>query len=281
MSQVAGEIAPNNTTGNTRAYDTDYYVYTYTFASKDLTSALERGEKIEISYKTRANEKKLPVTTFKDSDKNGKIMYLPRIGEYNYQQYAINSSENPRGPYISSTGTQVMDMNLLLHDVGFTGKRDGMSRCYIPVLDEAGNVTSYVPKQTVTTDETGAEQKTDRLYWDDTKQPRYEFLDRSTVQIPGNKAISNNNSGSLGDHGVSGRFFDFDMQTGQRQSVVVDAETPAAASAEQTQELRYWRLISSNTHHDCDSVSYTHLSDPSVHNSYRLPSDSYCQRGNP
>ena len=130
-----------------------------------------------------------------------------------------------------------------------------MSRCYIPVLDEAGNVTSYVPKQTVTTDETGAEQKTDRLYWDDTKQPRYEFLDRSTVQIPGNKAISNNNSGSLGDHGVSGRFFDFDMQTGQRQSVVVDAETPAAASAEQTQELRYWRLISSNTHHDCDWYS--------------------------
>lgn len=134
---MPGEIAPNNTTGNTRAYDTDYYVYTYTFASKDLTSALERGEKIEISYKTRANEKKLPVTTFKDSDENGKIMYLPRIGEYNYQQYAINSSENPRGPYISSTGTQVMDMNLLLHDVGFTGKRDGMSRCYIPVLDEA------------------------------------------------------------------------------------------------------------------------------------------------
>lgn len=122
-------------------------------------------------------------------------------------------------------------------------------------MDEAGNVTSYVPKQTVTTDETGAEQKTDRLYWDDTKQPRYEFLDRSTVQIPGNKAISNNNSGSLGDHGVSGRFFDFDMQTGQRQSVVVDAETPTAASAEQTQELRYWRLISSNTHHDCDWYS--------------------------
>ena len=232
INAVGGEIAPNDSIA-AKAEKKSYFVYTFTFDCKDYTAALLRGEKIEVIYKTTAKKEGLPVSTYMDKnateEKTGKIMYAPRFGQYSYDNYYSMDSNVDKAvaPKIDDTSKKLMDMNQLLHDVGFTGKRSGQRRVYVPdgadgrklVLDEYGKPKTYL---------------------DDTKQPKYEFMDRSKAKIPGREP----GSGLVGTYGPSNngyndRFFDEDSDSSKVQTVTVNATLAATATENKPRELHY------------------------------------------
>lgn len=254
MDDVKGEIAPNsNDTSKTAASKKEYYVYTYTFDCKYYNAALLRGERIEIIYKTTAKKKGLPVSTYMgkgvDENNNGKMMYLPKFGQYSFHNaYTMGAGagyDNAVAPTIADTATRLMDMSNLLHDAGFTGKRSGQRRVYVPVPDP-DDPNKMLP---VLNDEN--RQKT---YLDDTKQPRYEFMDRSSVKIPGS-ADDQPNAGDYNygwtNNGYNDRFFDQDSDSSQKQTVIVNAiVSDVGNDGDKVTELQY-----TNDHYNSATAS--------------------------
>lgn len=161
-----------------------------------------------------------------------------------------------------------MDMNNLLHDVGFTGKRTGNQKCLVPKetdgviqKDDKGKVI-YEPSANGT------------LYPDNTREMRYEFLDRSTAEIPGSDSDGDttvdiyatgspnrNNSGTY-DYRMGRNFFDIDRRTGEKQSVVVNAVrsgwTDGIAGWDKVVELQYNK---GSVRASDDAVIYTYSRD--------------------
>ena len=231
LNKVDAEIAPNDADpARTRAADTRYFVYTYTFKDQKLRTALAPGEKIEIVYRTTAKREGLPVTTYQSEDARtgGRVAYLPRFGEYshsmnyNYYYYGLNTFD----PAVDKTGDKLMDMSNLIHDVGFTGSRTGRKAALTPVVKNGTTVYETVKNA----------DGSDRLYPDSTGQQRYEFLDQSKTVIPGSKVSSYTSM----DAGDNSKFFDGDLDSRSRQQVLVGAPL-VGNQPDRVTELTYGR----------------------------------------
>ena len=231
LNKVDAEIAPNDADpARTRAADTRYFVYTYTFKDQKLRTALAPGEKIEIVYRTTAKREGLPVTTYQSEDARtgGRVAYLPRFGEYshsmyyNYYYYGLNTFD----PAVDKTGDKLMDMSNLIHDVGFTGSRTGRKAALTPVVKNGTTVYEAVKNA----------DGSDRLYPDSTGQQRYEFLDQSKTVIPGSKVTSYTSM----DAGDNSKFFDGDLDSRSRQQVLVGAPL-VGNQPDRVTELTYGR----------------------------------------
>ena len=212
-----GRKSPMDSAGT--AEDAEYYIYTYTFKSADGTCALKPGDELEIVYPVTAHKSGLPMATYTGSGRN---IYLSRPGEYLFTSRGKGEyiGQNNLYPVTADMSARMMDMDLLLHDAAFTGSRTGVRRSYIWTQDEHGAnrldpVISPVTGQP-------------KLYRDDTKQKRSEFLSGSTVTMPGvaNGYGVNGGNDNLGDYGANGNFWDLDIYNqARRQTIQVKADS--------------------------------------------------------
>ena len=170
-----------------------YFVYTYTFNNagedKENTAALLPGEQIELIYPTEAKLNGLPRVKVEELAGSNNNAYLPSFGQYGYTSFT--NLENVAYPSVKDTKDRMMDMDNLIHDVAATGQREG------------GRVHSY----------------TGKIYHDDMRIKRSEFLGDSQIFMPGEPA--NNRNAADGSSGSSGSAWDCDMDSARRQRVTM------------------------------------------------------------
>ncbi|WP_159456415.1 hypothetical protein, partial [Intestinibacillus massiliensis] len=226
IDRTDAAVVPNG--ADVRTESKDFLVFTYTFGDADGTAALQPGERIEILYPAATHTEGLPMVSYQESGKN---IYLPRIGEYQHNNYSGTSpNTNASYPNPGNTAGKGMDMDNLLHDVGFTGVRTGMKAATAwqarTGADPGSTVTGSFPLPDYTKAPDSEGNYPVLLYPDDTKQKRGEFLHGSTTRFPGN-------GGNSADQGGNGNFFDYDLDSQARQTCAVQSANTGVQEVQQ------------------------------------------------
>lgn len=95
----------------------EYRLYTYDFSK--IQYDLQRGHRLEIIYPVTAHKTGLPLARWIDKEGvvDGRNVYLPRYGEYASSLWEYDTS-------IGFVKNKMMDLDLLIHDIGVTGVRN-------------------------------------------------------------------------------------------------------------------------------------------------------------
>ncbi len=251
--------------------DAEYTVYKISLTNQDGTDLrVEIGDTISMYYEATAHQDGLPMV-LTDRDRNLGTTgdqypsYFPRVGEYwsawNTQSYPMLTTSNAGSVRQVNNSGILMDLDNLLHDVGFTSKKNDLSDLY----EMYDGSTVYIPGTSSTDSYIGGNNK---VFIDADVSSANAY--QATRYTPGVASYTTENVGKLPatvkNTGFSGTYASYERDyavfvTGPRtassnnweQAVSEEDRTPIIWTESRTHLEKAWLNVSSQMIPDVDA----------------------------